>query len=101
LGADFTMMVLLCVIVAGAILGLSRSKTVVMEFSALWIIAAMTGVMMVLTFFKTIFLLATMHHTATLLELLTGQEVDFPPRIELVGTVNRIHTIIKELTHHD
>ncbi len=100
MGVDFTMMVLLCLLVAGGILGLGHSGAA-MKFSALWIIAAMTGVMMVLTFFKTMFLLAVMHHLTTLLELLTGQKIRFLPRTELVGTVQRIHTILKELSCHD
>ncbi len=100
MGVDFTMMVLLSVVAFVAVLILGHSEAA-MEFSALWFIAAMTSVMMVLTFFKTMFLLAVMHHLTTLLELLTGKKTDFPPRLELVGTVQRIHGLIKELSHHD
>ena len=100
MATDFVMMVLLAVaaVVAVALLGHSPAAA---QFSAAWVSAAILAAVMVLVLWQTMFLLVVMHRLTTLLELLTGKETDFPPRLELSGTVKRLHNIIRELGHHD
>lgn len=97
---DFVMMILLAVaaVVAVALLGHSPAAA---QFSAAWVSAAMLAAVMVLVLWQTMFLLVVMHRLTTLLEMLTGKETEFPPRLELRGTVKRIHNLIKDLSHHD
>lgn len=100
MATDFVMMVLLAVaaVVTVALLGHSPAAS---QFSAAWVSAAMLAAIMVFELWKTMFLLVVMHRLTSLLELLTGEETEFPPRVELRGTVARLHNIIKELGYHD
>ncbi len=100
MASDFVMMVLLTAgaVVVMAVLGHSPAAT---QFSSGWVSAAMLAAVMVLVLWQTMFLLVVMHRLTALLELLTGKETEFPPRLELKGTVKRMHSIIKELGCHD
>ena len=97
---DFVMMILLtaAAVVAVAVLGHSPAAA---QFSPAWVSATMLAAVMVLVLWQTMFLLVVMHRLTTLMELLTGKETEFPPRLELSGTIRRLHNIIKELGYHN